>query len=240
MGFEDAERVVKMFQPVFDSEDLQNVPNHNAVAKILVNGMQSQAFSLWMIPPMGHPNQQLADALRKLSAAKYGRPRAQVEKTIHERLNSVQIAQEKDKQQRLEAMRASSTPGFGSKQTSTHVSSEPDKRDFLDSWLQKRKSNDVRESSGGLTLKSKQNTQKPSENSTQVNRDKTAVSGAGDSIFKPINGQVEPVSVNNVSDKNKSARSIDGVLANKQPVKTGQINRGNFDSDENEISISLR
>lgn len=240
VGFEDAERVVKMFQPVFDSEDLQNVPNHNAVAKILVNGMQSQAFSLWMIPPMGHPNQQLADALRKLSAAKYGRPRAQVEKTIHERLNSVQIAQEKDKQQRLEAMRASSTPGFGSKQTSTHVSSEPDKRDFLDSWLQKRKSNDVRESSGGLTLKSKQNTQKPSENSTQVNRDKTAVSGAGDSIFKPINGQVEPVSVNSVSDKNKSARSIDGVLTNKQPVKTGQINRGNFDSDENEISISLR
>jgi hypothetical protein len=140
VGFEDAEQVVKMFQPVFDTEDLQNVPNHAAVAKLLINGMQSQAFSLSLIPPMGHPNQQLADALRKLSSAKFGRPRAQVENSIRARLNSVQLAQDRDKQQRLDAMRANSVGGFGSAQQAdiSRNPTAPKKSDFLDSWLQKR------------------------------------------------------------------------------------------------------
>jgi len=38
------------------------------------------------LPPLGNPNPKLADALKQLSAAKYGRPRAVVEKDIFARM----------------------------------------------------------------------------------------------------------------------------------------------------------
>ena len=150
VGFEDAEQMVKMFQPTFDSEDLQNVPNHNAIAKVLIHGMASQAFSLALAPPMGHPNQQLADALKRLSAAKYGRPRVQVEAEIRQRLNSVQIAAAKDKERRLAAMRADSVGGFGSPSIA-QTATKPSKSAFLDSWLQKRTGQSKQSSSRPLS-----------------------------------------------------------------------------------------
>ena len=160
VGFEDAEQVVKIFNPVFDAEDLQFMPNYTAVCKILINGMPTSPFSMELIPPMGHPNQQLADALHRLSAAKYGRPRAEVEAEIHHRLNAASEAKEKDKQARLEAMRNSSIPVPGGQPQSRpagqmgagSMSSAPvgglmpmspskpagGSSSFLDDWLAKR------------------------------------------------------------------------------------------------------
>jgi hypothetical protein len=43
-----------------------------------------------MLPPLGKPNRQLADALKQLSAAKYGRPKATVEKEIFARLATIE------------------------------------------------------------------------------------------------------------------------------------------------------
>jgi hypothetical protein len=40
------------------------------------------------LPPLGHYNPQLADALKRLSTAKYGRPRKVVEQEIFERLKA--------------------------------------------------------------------------------------------------------------------------------------------------------
>jgi hypothetical protein len=100
----------KRFQPTFDAEDLMRLPNYTSVAQVLIHSVPSAPFSMDWIPSMGHPNPKLADALKKLSAAKYGRPRAEVELEIHKRLNAAAEAKEKDKQARLEAMRNSSLP----------------------------------------------------------------------------------------------------------------------------------
>lgn len=86
VGTADAEALVKVFQPVFDIEDLQRIPNYNAVMRMLINGVPTQPFSIADLPPLGNPNKQLGDALKQLSAAKYGRPKSIVEAEIFKRL----------------------------------------------------------------------------------------------------------------------------------------------------------
>jgi hypothetical protein len=88
VGTNDAEFLAKYFAPVFDSSDLQRVPNHNAIVRMLIGGVPSQSFSMASLPPLGKDNVQLFDALKQLSAAKYGRPRAQIEAEIFERLKT--------------------------------------------------------------------------------------------------------------------------------------------------------
>lgn len=83
---EDAEALAKRFRPAFDTSDLLRVPNYNTVVRTLVGGVPTQPFSMATLPPLGNPNEKLANALKQLSAAKYGRPKAQVEKEIFERL----------------------------------------------------------------------------------------------------------------------------------------------------------
>lgn len=90
VGTNDAEFLAKYFAPVFDINDLQRVPNYNAVVRMLIGGVPTQSFSMASTPPLGTPNPQLLGALKQLSAAKYGRPRAQVEADIFKRLESPQ------------------------------------------------------------------------------------------------------------------------------------------------------
>lgn len=88
VGTNDAEFLAKYFTPAFDSSDLQRVPNHNAIVRMLIGGVPSQPFSMAGLPPLGTENKQLFDALKQLSAAKYGRPRAEIEAEIFERLKA--------------------------------------------------------------------------------------------------------------------------------------------------------
>jgi hypothetical protein len=90
VGTNDAEFLVKQFQPIFDTEDLQKIPNFNAVVRLMVGGIPSGAFSMATLPPLATPNQQLGDALKQLSAAKYGRPKASVEAEIFARLATIE------------------------------------------------------------------------------------------------------------------------------------------------------
>jgi hypothetical protein len=157
IGVTDAEQMVKRFQPTFDLEDLIKMPNYTSVAQVLINSVPSAPFSMDWIPSMGHPNPQLSDALKRLSAAKYGRPRAVVEAEITNRLQAADIAREEDKKRRLEAMRNSSVPIPGKTQSATPssqgapssspVSTPPPSpplasptggSSFLDDWLAKR------------------------------------------------------------------------------------------------------
>lgn len=92
VGTNDAEFLAKYFAPVFDINDLQRVPNHNAIVRMLIGGVPSQPFSMAGLPPLGKENKQLFDALKQLSAAKYGRPRAEVEAEIFERLKTIEPA----------------------------------------------------------------------------------------------------------------------------------------------------
>ncbi|MEP6710173.1 MAG: TraM recognition domain-containing protein, partial [Candidatus Saccharibacteria bacterium] len=127
IGITDADILVKKFAPTFDAEDLTKMPNYQSVTSVMINNVPSAPFSMSFIAPMGEPNSQLSDALKKLSAAKFGRPRAQVEKDIFNRLGKADA----EKKARMDQMRQSqSRPG--SAPASGSGSS------FLDDWLAKR------------------------------------------------------------------------------------------------------
>jgi len=86
VGDRDAETLRKYFRPSFDETDLIHLPNYNAIVRTMVRGVPTQPFSMATLPPLGTPNTQLSDALKQLSAAKYGRPKAVVEAEIFERM----------------------------------------------------------------------------------------------------------------------------------------------------------
>ncbi len=86
IGQNDMEALSKYFQPMFDADDLLRVPNHNTIVRTLVNGVPTNPFSMATVPPLGNPNPKLGDALKQLSAAKYGKPRTKVTADIFSRL----------------------------------------------------------------------------------------------------------------------------------------------------------
>lgn len=137
IGTTDAELMAKKFVPVFDAEDLTKLPNYEGVVVAQINGVPSNPFSMIFPPPLGHPNPQLADALKRLSAAKYGKPRAEVEREIFKRLRAGDEAREAKKKEfesRLNASQSSTTsPASGAAGTGSS---------FLDEWLAKRKQQD--------------------------------------------------------------------------------------------------
>ena len=130
IGITDAEIMVKRYAPVFDAEDLTKLPNHESVVVAQIQGVPSSPFSMGWIPPMGQSNPQLSDALKRLAAAKYGRPRGQVEREIFARL-SVQKA--------APGPGMSSPPAAHMGQGAPQKTSPSAGSSFLDDWLAKRK-----------------------------------------------------------------------------------------------------
>lgn len=86
IGQNDVESLSRYFQPSFDGDDLLRVPNYNSIVRTLIGGVPTQPFSMAALPPLGEPNMKLADALKQLSAAKYGKPKAIIEKDIFQRI----------------------------------------------------------------------------------------------------------------------------------------------------------
>ncbi len=122
IGTTDAEVVVKRFAPAFDTEDLIKLPNFQSVASVMINNAPSAPFSMNFLPPLtSSSSKQLADALKKLSAAKHGRPRDEVEREIDKRL--------------VIAKKPQIGYGAGAPKASATDSSPS----FLDEWLAKRK-----------------------------------------------------------------------------------------------------
>ncbi|MDO5480651.1 MAG: TraM recognition domain-containing protein, partial [Candidatus Saccharibacteria bacterium] len=85
IGVTDAELMVKAFTPTFSAEDLTKTPNFAAVAKVMMFDMPSAPFTMSLPAPMGQPNDELMENLKLLSATKYAKTRAEVEKEIEER-----------------------------------------------------------------------------------------------------------------------------------------------------------
>ena len=135
IGQNDVETVGKYFQPIFDTEDLLRVPNFNTIVRTLVHGVPTQPFTMATLPQLGEPNKKLADALRQLSKAKYGRPRADVEKIIFDRMKTEEVLP-------VSAPNIGGiNPGGTPNQPLTARSSTPPPKlggSFLDDWLAKR------------------------------------------------------------------------------------------------------
>lgn len=84
IGVDDAEFLAKEFEPVFNQNDLMNVPARNAYIKMMVNGSASVPFNMATYAP---PSQdaELAEALKEISRLTYGRDREIVEREIKAR-----------------------------------------------------------------------------------------------------------------------------------------------------------
>lgn len=85
VGAPDAEFLVKQFEPIFNQNDLINIDNFNAYAKILINGQTAKPFNLKIFPPE-RGSGELAEKIKESSRLKYGRDRQEVEEEILKRL----------------------------------------------------------------------------------------------------------------------------------------------------------
>lgn len=130
IGITDAEMLQKKFTPIFDAEDLTKLPNYQTIASVMIDNVPSSAFSMSLIPAMGESSDQLRESLKKLSATKYGKPRALVEKAIFERLGAGDMAKKakinESLRKPLDEGQATANP-----QVNGNVS-------FLDEWISKR------------------------------------------------------------------------------------------------------
>ncbi len=84
IGSDDAQFLEQQFAPTFGATDLMNVPNYNAFVRMLANGVPTKPFSLATLPPIVSDPARVAGIIEK-SAARYGRPRAEVEAEISAR-----------------------------------------------------------------------------------------------------------------------------------------------------------
>ncbi len=133
---EDAEALSKRFRPAFDPSDLLRMPNYNTVVRTLIGGVPTKPFSMATLPPIGTSNTKLATALKQLSAAKHGKPKAVVEKEIFGRLATKPVAG-------ATAPGTGQQPAFGAGTAGRAYPQKPagptGTGSFLDEWMSKRK-----------------------------------------------------------------------------------------------------
>ena len=130
IGVTDAELMVKAFTPTFTAEDLTKTPNFAAVAKVMMFDMPSTPFTMSLPAPMGQPNDELMENLKLLSATKYAKTRAEVEKEIEERWKTQDAEKDAEKPQA-----PSKTPAETQNKAPTSDNNNAD--GFLDGWLSK-------------------------------------------------------------------------------------------------------
>ncbi len=78
IGTTDAEFLEKQFTPMFTAQDLENLPNRNAVLSLLVNGVPARPFTI-QTQELPHMNYDHLDAMKELSYRTYGKDREEVE-----------------------------------------------------------------------------------------------------------------------------------------------------------------
>lgn len=134
VGQNDVEALTKYFQPIFDADDLLRVPNYNTIVRTLIGGVPTHPFSMATLPSLGTPNPRLADALKQLSAAKYGRPKAIVDEEINKRMATRAPARP------VTSTAGGAAPSYGARPAAGAAAARPAAGgSFLDDWLNKRR-----------------------------------------------------------------------------------------------------
>ena len=180
VGTQDAEALEKIMQPIFDSDDLQRVPNANMVVRTLVRGIPTQPFSMQALPYIPSNNKKLEDALKKLSAAKYGRPRAQVEAELVERLSV------KEPTQQSATNNAPEQPNLTGLPNSAQAPSPLKQPSFLDDWLAKRSKAPITPSTSTPTNNVPGNGARTQDNQKQVTPPSSNPDGGVSIVNRPV------------------------------------------------------
>lgn len=147
IGQNDMEALSKYFQPLFEPDDLLRIPNHNTVVRTLINGVPTQPFSMATVPPLGNPNQKLGEALKQLSAAKFGQPRAKVTADIFSRLATKTPVSAAPGAMGMPSAGGTMPPAYGGQPTAAPTprpAPTPSNASFLDTWLAKKQQPMVR------------------------------------------------------------------------------------------------
>lgn len=147
VGQNDVESLSRYFRPLFEPDDLLRVPNYNAIVRTLINGVPTQPFSMAALPALGEPNPKLGEALKQLSAAKFGRPRAVVDAEIVERMKTIEPPKPAFTPGQPAAPGAFGSSPFGQPAAQPQPSNTPGAvpgkpasgSSFLDDWLAKRR-----------------------------------------------------------------------------------------------------
>ncbi len=134
-GASDAEFLVKYFSPNFDVEDMTKMPNQHWVVQTLLKGVPTQPFSMESARLESRSNPELANALKRLSYAKYGKPKAVVEKEIFARLKTDEAPRPSFGAQGG----AYNTPQALGGRPRAAAAPKPGSSSFLDEWLAKRR-----------------------------------------------------------------------------------------------------
>ncbi|MDP3646133.1 MAG: TraM recognition domain-containing protein [bacterium] len=87
IGTTDAEFLEKQFAPIFGAQDLENLPNRQAVLSLLVNGVPARPFMIGT-EDLPHMDYAKVDSLKELSYRTYGRPREDVENEIRAKFDA--------------------------------------------------------------------------------------------------------------------------------------------------------
>jgi len=138
IGVTDAELMEKAFSPVFTAEDLHKQPNFNWIATVMMFDTPTAPFTMKTLPPMGEGNPELMERMKAYVLSKYGRPRAEVEAEIEERLAATS---EKAKPAPAPESEGAPMPGAapaGPAPVGPAIASAAPKKNFLDSWLEKK------------------------------------------------------------------------------------------------------
>lgn len=134
IGITDAQILEKRFLPVFNAEDLTRLPNYQTITTVMINNTPSSPFSMNLLPPVGDSSDAVRDAIKRLSATRFGQSRAMIDAEIAERLSAGSQKPSQDLQQPsgdgvMSANRAlPSSAATGDQEES-----------FLDGWLRKRR-----------------------------------------------------------------------------------------------------
>jgi len=90
IGTTDAEFLEKQFAPTFNAQDLENLPNRNAVAALLVNGTPARPFTIETLN-LPHFDFSHVESLKQLSYDTFGRDRDTVEGDIRRKFGQASM-----------------------------------------------------------------------------------------------------------------------------------------------------
>ncbi|MCX7837587.1 MAG: hypothetical protein N2323_06560, partial [candidate division WOR-3 bacterium] len=88
VGKDDADILMRYFEPVFNAYDLMNLDNFNAYIKLMINNQTSRAFNIRTVKPP-KPDLQKINYLKEFSSLQYAVPREEVELEIRRRYERI-------------------------------------------------------------------------------------------------------------------------------------------------------